>query len=200
VEAASCGCPPGSAPQLADGIRIDLRASGTAVETSEQLPREALEVRVAVTDGLLMRTDGAVCRLQQEHGKVRFLRHGPERAVVLQVRQTVRVLLRRHGRWIASRHSIRILRRDLVDPSAIRLNGSGETDGMPHDDIAERLHVARWQFDIQRFRFTAHAPLPGLSPIPERRPHVSQPLQGKQVGSQRYDDMIAGDQGGAKLG
>ena len=47
---------------------LDAGASTAAVETPEQFSCEALEIRVAVTDGLLMRTDGAVGRLQQEHG------------------------------------------------------------------------------------------------------------------------------------
>ena len=49
-------------PQLGSGRG---RPTSTAVsETSEQLPGKALEIHVAVTDGLLMGTDGAVGRFQ----------------------------------------------------------------------------------------------------------------------------------------
>lgn len=67
---------------------------------------------------------------------------------------------------------------------------------MPHDDVAERFHGARWHIDVQLPRFPSGTLLPGATPIPEGRSDVSQALQREHVGSQRDDHAIAGDQGG----
>ena len=149
-----------------------LRAQGVIgwsapfIEASEQLPGEVAKVRVAVTDRLLMRTDGAVGRLQQEHGAVRLLRHRHERAVVLQVPQTVRVLSLRHGRWIASRHGFGVLRRNPVDPPAIRLDGSGQADGMRCESSSGRPPLSagcpRAQPGLRRRRSCAAPRLPAF--------------------------------------
>ena len=146
-----------------------------------------------------MAANGTVGRGEVKNGLARFLRHRHQAPVVLDGGEVVLLVLRRRcgvRSFAIAAQVAGVCFRHSIDPFVIRSDGTAQDDAVLLHYIPCGLHGPIRQWKV-RLRPVIPPPPPVLPPLIQRRSEIAQALERKQVGAQRNDEVIGGNQCGA---
>ncbi len=106
-------------------------------------------VPVNVESGGGVPAQGAISRLQVEHGLASFLCQRHETAIIPQRRQTMRVIAdAERGLWCRIKNRLTIFVGDAVHPAGVGFDGAIQPHGVLLNDVARRLRQAGRKTEI----------------------------------------------------
>ncbi len=162
------------------------------LKSSQHLAGECFELLPAQRDVALRAADGAVRGAQVEHRLTGVVGQRHQTAVVAHRRDLVLLA----GGVRVAQHAFGVDVRQPAKPPGVRRDRTVQAHARLHDDVPQRLHSPLWSGD-PRWHARQDGVNPGLPPLRQDRPEGAQPLQAEKVCTERDDDGVGDEQGGA---
>ena len=157
---------------------------------------ELLEVLPTLLHGVSVCADGAIRGFKEEHRFARFHCHRHEAAVVLELGEAIRIGVHLNlGAVGFIKHRDTVFARDAPHPAVESLDRMAVLGEVLHEDIAGWIHGAPWKTQV-RCRVFGEPFIPLRSPASQRGAEFTQSLHGKEIGGERNDDVIGGNEDG----